>query len=301
MTCEASPKTACAPPIGVTAVMLPDLDFTDQIALCGQLGVTHYTLRPRIVPEAQRDQPYSFWGNHRFDLTPQALVDRAGDLRQQLADAHLTPFGTVPAATCALDDATIDLHLRGAALSGAGRVRINPRPYPHDGSIFDYAAALDRVVDDYRRVTAAARKHGVKVVIETHAHTMASGAALAWNIVRHFDPAELGVILDVVNFAREGDNVPSLAVSILRDHIDHVHVGGMRRVADGVDARGLTIWRHTFCSLAQTQTDLPGWWAALRAAGRGDAPWVIEDYTADRGSAERLTDAVTVLGRLFAG
>ncbi len=300
MSPNAPGKTIAAPPLGVTAVMLPELDFGDQIALCQRLGLTHYTYRPRVVPAARRGEPYSFWGAHRFNLTPHDLLERATELRQQLQSLGLTPFGTVPAATSDLDDAVLDLHLRGAAMSGAGRVRINPRPYPRDGAIFDYAAFLEQVVADYRRITTAARGHAVKVVIETHAGTLAAGAALTWNIVRQFAPTVLGVILDLVNFAREGDNVPSLAVSMLRDYIDHIHVGGMKRVADGTDARGLTLWRSVFCPLAQTQTDLPGWWAALRAAGLHAAPWIIEDYTPDRGSVERLTDAVATLRSLFA-
>jgi sugar phosphate isomerase/epimerase len=279
--------------------MLPELDFGQQVQLCHRLGLTHYTLRPREIPQPQRGQPYSFWGNHRFDLTPKTLVEQAAGIRQQLAVLGLTPFGTAPVARSDLDDQTLDLHLRGAAMSGAGRVRINPRPYPRHDPTFDYPALLQQVIDDYGRIAAAAARHGVKVVIETHADTLVSGCALAWNIVRHFDPRQVGVILDVVNFAREGDNVPALAVAVLRRYIDHVHVGGSMRVDAGPDERGFVRWQHVFCPLRQTQTDLAAWCAALRAAGLDHVPWIIEDYTPDRDSHARLMDATAALRQLF--
>lgn len=288
-----------SPPLGVTGVMLPELDFGQQLELCHRLGLTHYTLRPRVVAPARRNEPYSFWGNHRYDLTPRALLEQATGIRQQITTLGLTPFGTVPAAVSDLDDATLDLHLSGAAMCGAGRVRINPRPYPHQDPTFDYPARLQQALDDYGRIAAAAARHGVKVVIETHAGTLVSGCALVWNIVRHFDPRQVGVILDLINFAREGDNVPALAVAMLSRHIDHIHVGGSMRIDAGRDERGFVRWRHAFCPLQQTQTDLRAWWTALRAAGREDAPWIIEDYTPDRDSHARLMDATAALRGLF--
>ena len=85
-------------PLGVTAVMLPELDFADQIALCRECGVTHYSIRPRIIADDQQDQPYSSHGNHKFDLTPARLVEEGAAIRAQLASAGMTPFGTLPAA-----------------------------------------------------------------------------------------------------------------------------------------------------------------------------------------------------------
>jgi len=40
-------------PLGVTAVMLPELDFPEQLALLKKHGVTHYSLRPRNIPPGE--------------------------------------------------------------------------------------------------------------------------------------------------------------------------------------------------------------------------------------------------------
>ena len=38
--------------LGVTGVMLPELDFDEQIALCRSLGITRYQYRPRVITAA---------------------------------------------------------------------------------------------------------------------------------------------------------------------------------------------------------------------------------------------------------
>jgi sugar phosphate isomerase/epimerase len=284
-------------PHGVTAVMLPELDFAEQLALCRSLGVTHYTLRPRTIAPEQRDKPYSNWGNHKFDLTPERLVREARSIRRQLDDAGLTPWGTVPTATTADPDDALRPHFEGAAAVGAGRVRVAPEPLPKGA--FDYAALLDKVVQRYGQIAALAQSYGLKVVIETHAWSLAASPALAWNIVRHFDPARVGVIFDLPNFAREGNQQPNVGVALLRRWIDHLHVGGSRRVSSTYDALGFRVVKDQFCPLSESDLSFPAWLAALRDA-EVTAPLIIEEYTENLPGAQRLADTVRMLRRLLA-
>ncbi len=208
--------------LGVTAVMLPELDFPEQISLCRELGITCYQFRPRYIPPEHRNQPYSNWGNHKFDLTPQRLLDEGPRLRAQLEAANMHPHGTVPAVSIDAPDDTLLLHLRGAQVSGAGRIRCQPPTYPQ--KIFDYPAYLDATIARYRDViTRLARPLGVKLLIETHNQSAAASPTLAWNIVRHFSPTDLSVIFDIAyNFNLEGELRPSLAVSIPQT-LDRLH------------------------------------------------------------------------------
>lgn len=283
-------------PLGVTAVMLPELDFEQQVKLCSELGVTHYTYRPRVIGDAQKEQPYSNWGNHKFDLTPQRLVEEGAALKAQLEAAGLTPFGTVPHTTTASSDEDIELAIKGAAAGGAGRARINPAPYPNEP--FDYPAYVDAVVGKYREIVAEAQKLGQKLVMETHAHSSVAGCGLAYNICKHFDPAEVSVIFDLPNFAREGNHQPVLAVSVIGPWIDHVHIGGARRVTTGYDAKGCRTIAEQFCPMAESDMYMPAWLEALDKAGI-HCPLVIEEYNQPVPGAQRLRDAVTTLRRLL--
>lgn len=285
------------PPLGVSAVMLPELSFEEQVALCREHGVSHYSLRPRQIAEDQRSQPYSYWGNHKFDLTPQGLVERGRELRAVLQAAGMTPFGTTPAATSEAPAEVHELNFLGAAEVGAGRVRINPQAYPREP--FDYEAALQERIRQYRRLVAMARPLGLKIVFETHSRTLATGPGLAWNLCRDFEPAELGVIFDLPNFAREGAVQPVLAVAVLGPWIDHCHVGAARRVRRGTDAGGFERVEQEFCALTEGDLHLPTWLAALRQAGV-HGPLVLEDFRAGATSAQRVREGVAAIRKAWA-
>jgi len=283
-------------PLGVTAVMLPDLDFSQQIALCQDVDITHYSIRPRVIADDQRDQPWGFWGNHKFDLTPHRLVEQARQITRQLADAGMVPFGTNPATNIDASDDELKLHLEGAAAVRAGRVRVAAAPYPQGP--FEYSSLLDRVVDRYRKIVAMAQPMGLKIVIETHHGSLASGPGVAMNICRHFDPSQLGVIFDMPNFAIEGNLAPHLAIAVLGNYIDHCHVGGARRTSGQSDGQGFRKASHEMCSLTQSDLHIPTWIGALHKANK-HVPLVIEDFTAARTSEDNLKHSAEQLRKIL--
>lgn len=282
-------------PLGVTAVMLPELDFAQQIALCTRLGLTHYSIRPRIIPADQKDAPPGNWGRHAFDLTPQRLLAEGKAIAQQLTAAGMTPFGTVPATSVSASDEELVMHFEGAALAGAGRVRVSPLPCPKQ--VFDYPKLLAETVAGYKRAVQLARPFGQKIVIETHARTIATSPCLALNICREFDPAELGVIFDISNFNIEGALQPVVAVSVLAPYIDHIHIGGSHRVSTGTDAQGFDIPAIKMTALTQAHLYLPEWIKTLDEAGL-HVPIIIEDYTPNMPGALRLERSAGDLKRL---
>ena len=286
-------------PLGVTGVMLPELDFDEQLALCARLGVTHYVFRPRYIPEGKRDQPYHSHGNHKFDLTPERLRDEGQRLGQQVRDAGLVPFGTVPALTSDADPETIELALEGAAAAGCGNVRLAPQPYPRQ-QLFDYNAFNGTLLEQYGRATELARSFGIKLVIEMHAGNVAITPGLAWQIVRHFDPRELGVIIDLPNFAREGAVNPWLCISVLADWVDHCHFGGNRRVQGEYDEHGFRQGGAMMCPLTESDISIPEWVRALAALER-EVPLIVEDFTANMSGATRLEIDAQAGHRLLQG
>jgi sugar phosphate isomerase/epimerase len=282
--------------LGVTAVMLPELDFPAQLALCARLGISCYQIRPRNIPEAERGKPPSPWGNHRFDLTPERLVKEGPAIAAAIRGAGLEPWGTLPAACIDDSDDALRLHAEGAAVSGAGRVRIGPTPYPVHP--FDYAGFLARVVDRYAVVVErVTRPAGVKILIETHCGGAATSPGLARNLCAGFAPRDVGVILDIANFSREGEVAPLLAVSVLCGWIDCIHIGGSRRVDDGVDAAGCRKVRPEFSPLDESDLNAGAWVSALLEAAP-DAPLIIEDFGEYADGPGRLERSAAVLKRI---
>ncbi len=165
--------------LGVTAVMLPELDFEEQIALCAALGLRYYQYRPRIIPEAQRGKPYSSHGNHKFDLTPQRFLQEGTALTAQLRKAGLEPWGTLPNANIDDPNETLRLHLEGAAHAEARCVRVRPSSYPDKP--FNYAELLEHVIRRYDVIVQTmARPLGIKIIVEPHCHSLLTSPGLAW-------------------------------------------------------------------------------------------------------------------------
>ena len=281
-------------PLGVTAVMLPELGLDEQVRLCTSLGVTHYVYRPRIIPPDQRDQSYSNWGNHRFDLTPQRLLDEGKALRKHLTAAGMTPFCTLPSVHAG--EQNLGLHLDGAVAGGCSRMRLNPRPYPR--GVFDYGDYLKQTIDDYRWAVGEAKQRKIKLVIEMHSQNAAAGPGLVRAICEHFDPHDLGVILDLPNLAQEGFVQPNLAVSVLAPYIDHCHVGGCRRVQGDYDELGFRQPARLMCPLTESDVHFPSWLEAVSQLGR-DVPLVIEDYTPEMPGPLRLETTVHAVERVM--
>lgn len=279
-------------PLGVTAVMLPQLDFDRQLALCTQLGITHYSWRPRVIAADQRDKPHNPWGRHEFDLTPTRLIDEGPRLRRQLEAAGLVSFGTVPACNSAASDDELKQHFEGSAIVGAGRVRISPAPYPQGA--FDYGDLLTSTIERYRQVVAIARSFGQKIVLETHSGSFVSSPALALNICRHFDPTDIGVIFDINNFMIEGGLKPNLAVAVIGKYIDHAHVGGALCTFGQRDELGFRQPAHEMCSLLDGGSHVPTWVRAMHEAGV-HAPLVIENFSVHADNGQLLTESAQQL------
>ncbi len=278
--------------IGVTAVMLPELNFGEQIDLCHELGIMFYQYRPRVIDPGRRDEAPSNWGVHRFDLTPERLAAEGARLTQQLRDAGLHPAGTAPVCPIELPDEQIAVHVKGAAAAEAGCVRIGLSTPP---GIFDYSEHLQRV----KRRLGEIIEHisgpaGVKLVFETHANSFGSSPSLALNICQPFSPAQIGVIFDLSNFAREGELKPNLAVSILRNYIDHVHIGGSRRVEAERDALGFRQIKYIFCAMRDSDIHLPTWLHAMNDANL-DVPLIIEDFDPTLSGPDRLRRSIAEL------
>ena len=284
-------------PLGVTAVMLAELDFDEQVAHCRRLGVTHYVFRPRYIAEQARGKPYRSHGNYKFDLTPERLVKEGEAFRRQLEDAGMVPFCTVPQDNADVDDDMFRLHLEGAAAAGATRIKVTPPNYP-DG-VFDYDAYLENAIERYRQLCDAAAPYGIKVVIEMHVGNAASAPGLARNILSAFSPEHLGVIVDLPNFAREGFVQPNLALSVLKPWVDHVHLGGLRRTAGEYDAYGFRQSGAQMCPLTESDLHIPSWIEHIAAANPA-APLIIEDYTQNLSGLLRLEAGAAAITRLQA-
>ncbi|MFC6442905.1 sugar phosphate isomerase/epimerase family protein [Paenalcaligenes hermetiae] len=229
---------------------------------------------------------------------PQRLLEEGPQLRAAIEAAGLVPFGTVPAMHTGTDEATWRLNFQAAAAAGARTVRLTPKAYP--AGLFDYPAFLKEVVAAYERAIAIARPLGVKPVIEMHSGNLAITPGLALQIVEHFSPQDIGLILDLPNFAREGGVHPQLCLSVVRDYVDHCHLGGYRKNGGQYDAYGFRQNTGEMCALSESDLPIPRWIELLAelATPQRPIPLIIEDYSANISGELRLRRSVAEARRL---
>ena len=152
----------------VTTVLLPEYDLEETAELLSRLGYDGVEWRVRRIPEGQRGQPYSPWGNVKNDLPPERFAAEGERLRRVCADYGLAIAGIASNAACTdLDD--VRLLAEGCAACGASFFRLGAptgynrtRPYPE---------LLQEAVDAFGAALEITRGYGVKPVVEIHMGT----------------------------------------------------------------------------------------------------------------------------------
>ena len=276
-----------------TTVMMPEFDLKETCVVLKRLGFQGVEWRTRRIPDNKSNEPYSFWGNHKNDLTPERFLKEAKSIRKLCDDHNLRLVGLAPQAHAdQLDE--VRLLADGAAEaqfcgpSGSVMVSRNPimvrvgAPRGYDGSV-PYPVLYQEAVDAYGKALDITRERHVKMIIEIHGGTLMVSASLAHRIVSHFDPKDIGVIYDPQNMVMDGYETPKMAMELLGSYLCHAHIGARRPVPAGKDDKGTALWKWESCALSEGLLSLPSIFAALKAVNYNGF-CSIEDFRT--GSAE---------------
>ena len=222
-----------------TSVMLPDLTLEQQADLLQRLGFDGIEWRVRRVSDSARAQPFSEWGAHKNDLTPDNFVESAPKMKQVASDHGLAIVGIASNAP-ATDLEQVELLAEGAAACGAPFIRVGcPRGY--DGST-DYNLLYDEAVAAYAKALDAIAPFGIKAALEIHGGTIHPSASLAHRIVSHWPPDRVCVIYDPQNMVIDGYETTELALDLLGPYLGHLHVGAHKPVEKSRDDLGTVHW-----------------------------------------------------------
>jgi sugar phosphate isomerase/epimerase len=188
-----------------------------------------------------------------------ATIDRDAARIKALCEAHgLAVAGLTSYVRPAEEDAVARL-IDACGTLGCPRFRIFSARYdPGVG----YFALRDRTRAALERVARRLDGTGVKALLEIHFGTIVASPALAFELLRDLDPATIGVILDPANLVIEGAMDLCMALDMLGERVDLVHVKNVRweRTPEGR-------WRWRFDELADGQCDWADVIGTLRARG----------------------------------
>jgi len=247
-----------------TSVMLPQLTMEEQAALLRKLGYDGIEWRVRRVSDETRKRPFSEWGAHKNDLTPENFASNAERMRKVAADHGIAIAGIASAAS-ADDIEQVKLLMEGAQACGAPLVRVGcPRRY--DGSV-PYPVLYNEAVDAFGKLLDAVAGYKVKAGVEIHAGTIHTSASLTHRIISHWSPERICAIYDPQNMVSDGYETTDLALELLDKYLGHVHAGGHRPEAKGKDDTGTTQWEWPGVPMADGLYSYPRMLQKMKAMG----------------------------------
>ena len=248
----------------VTSVILPDLDVIETCRLLQKLGYDGVEWRVRYTPAHSRERGYSFWGEHKTDLSPANLVQRAQEVARITAD-HGLAIPAIASNLRANEYQEIERLAEGVAQLGRIPIRLGaPRGYDRTVS---YAELYEEAVEAYGKAIELLKPYGLGVLVEIHGGTILVSASLAYRLVSHFSPQEIGVIYDVNNMCKDGFETFRIGMELLGPYLQHCHAGGWRPVEQGRRPDGTLDWGWKGCDLAESILDIPQFLADLGAVG----------------------------------
>ena len=273
-----------------TTVALPQFDMRETAELLSRLGFDGAEWRVRRIPEERKGEAYSPWGNHKNDLSPDNLKARADELKAMERDYGVAIAGLAPAVQA---DQWEDIRLlaEGAVACGAPFFRVGaPKGYDRTAN---YNDLYDEAVRAYEGALEITRSYGVRVLVEIHNGTIMVSASLAYRIVSHFDPKDIGVIYDTNNMTREGFETYRMGMELLGPYLAHLHVGNHAPKPGKTLADGTVEWVWEGAGLAAGLTDYRQVMADLKAVGF-DGFISIEDFR-DMDPEEKLREGIGYL------
>ncbi|MEM7735742.1 MAG: sugar phosphate isomerase/epimerase [Deinococcota bacterium] len=263
--------------LGVFTVMLPDLSPEDAAPALKQAGYDGVEWRVTHIPAERKQESPSFWGNNlcTFDITE---AD-AAQAKQLAASANLDipSLGTY-ISVGSMDEFKQTLSFAEAAGAPAFRVRMPRNQTP-------YWTLFQETQTFLAEAIKLASAKNIKILIEIHQNSIVTSASSARLMLQDFDPAQIGVIHDAGNMAREGFEHYQMGLEMLGAHLSHVHV---KNAAYSLPSGDEGVWEPCWSPLEYGVVDFKMLFKALKAVGY-DGWLVVEDFSQKRPTLDALS------------
>ena len=245
-----------------TSVMLPDLSVVEICRLLQKQGYEGVEWRVRYTRDDLIGKGFSFWGEHKSDLSPDNLLAKAAEVKR-ITEDHGLAMPLIASNLLANESDKIEKLAEGVAKLGPIPIRLGaPRPY--DRTV-NYHELYKEALDAYAAALEIIKPYGLKIIIEIHGGTIMVSASLAYRIASRFSPSEMGVIYDINNMAKDGFETFRMGMELLGDYMQHCHAGGWRPVEGQRHENGTLDWGYEGCDLAESIMDVPLFLSDLKA------------------------------------
>jgi len=276
----------------VFSLILPDLDFTEQVLLLKETGWDGIEIRVADLDPAKKSEPYSYWGNRRDGIGPSNLASLVPSIKSACSGAGIAVSALAPYTMANEPEKFFPLAQQAARLD-CKLVRIMAPWFGKDARFEDlFASARDGLAI----IAGYAGKTGVKAALEIHMNGIAASPSGARRLVDGFNPEHIGITLDPGNMVYEGFEQWPMACQILGPYLAHVHIKNAAWRKHSGEREVPALWK---CESAPVSEGYANWsdvMGALRLSGY--AGWLsLEDFTS-MPHREKLVSILTFLKSL---
>lgn len=278
----------------VFTVGLPEMTPEEALKKMKEYGYDGVDFRVTAIPtdpEILAEAP-SYWRNNlcTFDID---RVDELAPEMKALADKYGLEINALATyLECSDDPAKIEKCMKAAQIMGCSRIRVNCLKYdPEKG----YNKLFEEAVEGFGRVQELAKKYNVKADFEMHHGTITCSASAAYRLASHFDPKYIGVIYDTGNIVYEGLEQYKMALEILGEYLDLVHIKNAYWVKKEVDGKEKYV--ADWAPFADGCTDFEAVFKALKEIGY-DSYVTFEDFSSAETSDEKLKNDLEYIKKI---
>lgn len=288
--------------LSVYTVSLPEYNIPESVAVIKEMGYDAVEWRvdstaglPRsMFPKDLDEYAFRYWLDNKATLNVADIKNECLKAKALCDEAGLEIVNL--ATTLKGDDATLEAVLEAAAAIGCKSIRGPLERY-------DPSKPYQEQFDGFRAYLAHCepmlKKHGVKMLIETHHGMLISSASSAMRILDGFDPEYYGLIYDPGNMVYEGYESYELGFEMLGKYLAHVHIKNAALVPAGEDEYGATKYVQSWMPLKKGSANLKALIQALVKVGY-DGVLSVEDFSNEKPTREKLEENIAYLKALIA-
>ncbi len=249
--------------------------------------VTSISKDPEVLAEAP-----SYWKNNLCTFDIDTIDEQASEIKA-LCDQYGLEINALATYLDPTDPPDkIERAMKAASIMGCPKIRVNCVKYnPEIG----YEKLFNQAVEGFKVVEALAKKYQVKANFEMHHGTITPSASAAYRMASNFDSRYIGVIYDTGNVVYEGFEEYQMALEILGEYLDYVHVKNAHWVLKEVE--GVEKYAGDWAPFTNGYADFERFLKALKAVGY-DNYITFEDFSSES-SEEKLKNNLEYIKKII--
>ena len=251
--------------LSCTSVMLPRWELDETFDKLQAYGYDAVELRCRYNPDDPNAEPF-FWGRQLSDVSPDNIVDKAGQIRAAVKRTGIRVAALAPNALYNETELILKL-IKGALAIDPDRPPLIRIGAPTHDRTKPYWPQFLHARAGFADLAELASAHGVKMVYELHTGTIAVSASRALDLLHDLDPDHIGAIYDIQNMVEVGFEDTRMGLDLLGPYVAHCHVGNRLPEVNARDADGVTTWKWRGARLREGLADIPQLISDLKTVG----------------------------------